>query len=165
MKKMLKLSSCLLLAILMLNGCNRDSNDEDLFNYKGSYVGDASGVGNILNRLPVAGYTKDFELQTAEEPYGVILNYDSSESEAERKESIIYTATYLFTLIRNVDWIKFNFDGQEYQVNKEQLESWYGQDLSKDINSFKNEDELNAFIDKQLGDKEKVEQLLYDSKK
>ena len=149
----------------MVIGCNSQSNDKDLFDYQGSYVGDSSAVGNILNRLPVIGYTKDFELQTNEEPYGIILNYDGSESELEQKESLIYTATYLFTMIRNVDWIKYNFDGQEYQVNKKELENWYGQDLSKDMSTFKNEDELNALIDKHLSDKNKVNQLFYNSKK
>lgn len=164
-KQLLKLPSCLLSAVLMVSGCNSKGNDKDLFNYKGSHVGDTSAVGNILNKLPFTGYSKDFELQTGEKPYGVILNYDDSESETERKEIIVYTATYLFILVQNVDWIKYNFDGQEYQVNKQELQNWYGQDLNKEMSTFKNQDELNVLIDKQLNDEEKVKQLLYNSKK
>ena len=139
----------------MVYGCSSQSNDKDLFNYRGSYVGDNSAVGNILNNLPVTVYTKDFDLQTNEEPYGIILNYDGSESKAERKESFIYTATYLFALIRNVDWIKYNFADQEYEITKEKLQRWYGGNFS----NFQNEAELNSFIEQYLEDEDKVNQL------
>ena len=159
MKQILKLSSCLLLAVLMISGCNSKITDKDLFSYKDSYVGDASAVGNILNRLPVTGYSKDFELQTGNKPYGIILNYDDlkskAQSDAERKKIIVYTASYLFTLIQNVEWIKYNFAGQEYEISKEKLQRWY----DEDFRNFQNEAELNSFIEQHLNDKEKVNQL------
>lgn len=155
MKQILKLSSCLLLAVMTFSGCTKAASNEDLFDYKGAYVGDASAVGNILNRLPVTGYSKDFELQTGQKPYGIILNYNGSESDAERKEIMIYTASYLFTLIQNVDWIKYNFADQEYEITKEKLQQWYGKDLS----NFQNEAELNSFIEQYLKDEDKVNQL------
>ena len=155
MKQILKFSSCLLLAVITFSGCTQTTSDEDLFNYKGSYVGDASAVGNILNGLPVIGYSKDFELQTGQKPYGIILNYDSLESETERRAIIIYTASYLFTLIQNVDWIKYNFADQEYEITKENLQQWYGKNLS----SLQNEAELNDLIEQHLDNKQQVDQL------
>ena len=155
MKKKLKLSFYLLLAILVLSGCNKSINDEDLFNYKGSYVGDASAVGNILNNLPVTGYTQDFELKTEEAPYGIVLNYDGSESVAEQKEIIIYSATYLFALIQNVEWVQYNFSNQHYKITKQEINNWYGEDLE----SLKSEDELNAFIKSHLNSSNNLELL------
>lgn len=55
-KQILKLPSCLLLAVLVVNGCNSKGNDKDLFSYKDLYVGNVSVVGNILNRLYVQAY-------------------------------------------------------------------------------------------------------------
>lgn len=157
-KSLLKLSACLLLAVLMLNGCEtkNTTTKQDLFQYKGSYVGDGSAVGNILNHLPVTGYSKDYELQTAQAPYGIILNYDGSETKQERQKIIIYTATYLFTLIRNVDWITYNFDGQEYKLTKQTLQQWYNNDLT----GIQNEDDIKSLINSQVNNLDKVEQLI-----
>ena len=158
MKPILKFSSVFLAALLLMGGCNSQSVDQDLFKYKGAYVGDNSAVGNILGRLPVAGYSKGFELATVKEPYGVILNYDGSESLQERQQTVVYTATYLFTLIRNVDWISYNFGNQQIKVTKAELQHWYGDD--EDLSRFKSEKELNAFIDAHLDDENKVDELL-----
>ena len=135
---MLKFSSFLLLVILIISGCNTKNGEEDnIFKYKDSYVGDASAVGNSASRLQGAEHYKGFELKTAEKPYGIILNYDWSDSEQNYKKTAIYNATFLFALIKNADWIMFNFDDQEYKITKENLQNWYGKDLSE----LKNEDE------------------------
>ena len=79
-----------------------------------------------------------FELKTKEKPYGIILNYDWLESEQNYKETAIFNATFLFSLVQNVDWITFNFDNREYKITKGNLQEWYGKELSE----FKNEEEL-----------------------
>src|SRR3954453_2013029 len=101
-----------LLVLFLLSGCN--SNDRninnDIFQFKDTFVGDNSAVGNIANQLPGAEQLNGFELKTKEEPYGIILNYDWIESEQEYNETVTYNATFLFTLVQNVDWITFNSD-------------------------------------------------------
>lgn len=129
------------------------------FKYKGAYVGDNSAVGNILTRLPVSSYSKDFELSTVTEPYGVTVNYDGSESPQERPRIIVYTATYLMSLLRNADWVVFNFADQSFKLTKTQLQAWYGEDLSR----YKNEDELNTLIEKNINDQDKINALLHQS--
>ena len=73
---MIKLLFFSLLVLLLLSGCN--SNDRninnDIFQFKDSFVGDNSAVGNIVNQLPGAEKLNGFELKTNEEPYGIILN-------------------------------------------------------------------------------------------
>ncbi|ARD46981.1 DUF4825 domain-containing protein [Sporosarcina sp. P37] len=155
MKQITALLSFLLLAILFISGCNTRSADEDVFIFKGSYVGDNSAVGNIVNHLRFAGHFKEFELKTKEEPYGIVLNYDEAETEQHNKETAIYNATFLFALIQNADWIICNFDGEEYKITKEDLQSWYGEDFS----AFESEDELKTFIQKHLDDKDKLNQI------
>ena len=155
MKQILKLSSFLLLAILIVSGCNTKNGEEDIFKFKDSYVGDNSAIGNIVNQLQGAEYFKGIELKTKEKPYGIILNYDWSESEQNYKKTAIYNATFLFALVQNVDWIIFDFGNQEYKITKEILQNWYGEDFS----GLQSEDELKTFIQKHLDDEDKVKPL------
>ncbi|WP_301553550.1 DUF4825 domain-containing protein [Desulfuribacillus stibiiarsenatis] len=151
-----------LLVMFLLSGCNLNSNhpNVDLFQYKDSYVGDNSAVVNTVIHLQGAKHFSGLELKTKAEPYGIIIKYDWSESELNVIETVIYNATYLFALIQNVDWITFHFemvDGmEEYKINREDLQAWYGIDLSE----IDNEDRLQELIQKSLEDEKKINQLL-----
>ena len=122
----------------LLYGCNANNKNGNIFQFKDSFVGDNSAVGNIANQLRSGENLEGFELKTKEKPYGIILNYDWLESEQNYKETAIFNATFLFSLVQNVDWITFNFDNREYKITKGNLQEWYGKELSE----FKNEDEL-----------------------
>jgi hypothetical protein len=98
---------------------------------------------------------RGLELKTKETPYGIILNYDGSESEKNDKRTVIYNATYLFALIQNAEWITFNFKHQEYKITKDALIEWYGEDFS----TFQSEEELKTLIQKRWDDEYKVNQL------
>ena len=156
MKQIFKFLSSSLLVILIVSGCNINNGEKNnIFKYKDSYVGDASAVGNSASRLQGAEHYKGFELKTSEKPYGIILNYDWSDSEQNYKKTAIYNATFLFALIKNADWITFNFDDHEYKITKENLQNWYGKDLS----DLKNEDETKKLAQKYLEDESKINQL------
>jgi len=139
----------------MASGCSTKAKEDDLFKFKGTYVGDNSAIGNIVNQLQGAEHLKGFELKSEEKPHGIILNYDGSEPEQSHKITAVYNATFLFTLVQNVDWITFNFGNQEYKITKENLQNWYEEDFRK----LPNEEELKTFIKKHLDDEEKLNQL------
>ena len=109
-----------------------------------------------MNQLPGAEQFNGLELKTNEEPYGIILNYDWTESEQEYKETEVYNVTFLITLVQNVDWITFNSNIDEYTISKETLHEWYGKELSE----VQNEVELRELIQEYLEDENKVNQLL-----
>ena len=155
MKKRLKLLSCSLLVISVASGCNTKTNEEDVFQYKNAYVGDNSAVINIVNHSMQSDNFKGLELKTKETPYGIILNYDGSESEKNDKRTVIYNATYLFALIQNVEWITFNFNNQEYKITKDALIEWYGEDFS----TLQSEKELKTLIQNNWDDEQRVNQL------
>ena len=152
---MLKLLSCSLLVISVASGCNTKTTEEDVFQYKNAYVGDNTAVINIVNRSMQSDNFRGLELKTKETPYGIILNYDGSESEKNDKRTVIYNATYLFALIQNAEWITFNFDHQEYKITKDALIEWYEEDFS----TFQSEEELKTLIQKRWDDEYKVNQL------
>ncbi|WP_245719426.1 DUF4825 domain-containing protein [Pelagirhabdus alkalitolerans] len=151
---MVKLVLFSLLILIFLSGChsNATATDVDLFQYKNSYVGDNSAVVNTVIHLQGAQHFSGIELKTKEEPYGIVVNYAWSESELNEKEVAINNASYLFTLIQNVDWVTFNFemhDGKEvYEMTRENLQERYEKELSE----IDNEDELNELIQESLGD-------------
>ncbi|ANU27037.1 DUF4825 domain-containing protein [Planococcus versutus] len=151
---MLKFMTFLFVVTLIVSGCNTKK-EEDLFNFKGSHVGDNSAVINIVSQLKGATYSKDFELKTTEEPYGIILNYDWSDSEMNYKKTSIYNATFLFALIENLDWVTFNFDNQPYKITRESLQNWYGENL----NELENESKTEKLIQRHLEDDSKINQL------
>ena len=155
MKQILKFLFLSLLVILIVSGCNTNNEKENLFKFKDSFVGDNSAVGNIVNQLQGAKHFKGFELKTKEKPYGIILNYDWSDLEQNYKKTAVFNATFLFTLVQNLEWVHFNFANQEYKITKENLQNWYGEDFSE----FKNEDDLKALTQKHLENEDKVNQL------
>ena len=152
MRRVINILFFSLFVMLFLNGCNSIDVKDDIFQFKDSFAGDNSAVVNITNQLRNSEHLEEFELKTKEKPYGIIINYDLETSEQEYNETVIYNATFLFTLIQNADWITFNFGNHEYKVTKENLQDWYGRDL----NEFTNEEELHKFVQEQLEDESKV---------
>ncbi|MGJ7911485.1 DUF4825 domain-containing protein [Neobacillus sp. LXY-1] len=158
---MIKFFFLFMLLLLIFNGCSSstESNlNKDLFKYKNSYVGDNGAVGNITRQLPSpeGEGINGLELKTEEKPYGIIVNYKNIQTnettEKNYEKTALYNATFIFALVKNVDWVQFNFVEKEYKVTREELQKWYG----KDLREFENEDELSKFTKRNLTDKNKV---------
>ncbi|MBU5228396.1 DUF4825 domain-containing protein [Clostridium senegalense] len=139
MKKILRLLiPIMLMLLLMLVGCELKNKDEvelslnKLLEYKDSYVGDISAVGNILSELPLNESGNGVELKTDEKPYEITVNYNLKD---DLKEEILEkNAIVLFALIKNVDTINFkieNLDNKVYKYNKDELIEKYEVDFKK----------------------------------
>nr|WP_255473375.1 DUF4825 domain-containing protein [Planomicrobium sp. CPCC 101110] len=151
-----------LFVLVFLSGCisNAKSAEADLFSYKGSYVGDNSAVVNTVIQLKGAEHFSGVALQTKEEPYGIIIDYDWAASEEDEQKTVIHNASYLFALIQNVDWVVLNFETaegvKEFKITREELESWYNLKLSE----VENEEKLTELIQTHSEDAEEIAQLL-----
>ncbi|WP_134703160.1 DUF4825 domain-containing protein [Ammoniphilus sp. YIM 78166] len=160
MKQTPKILSFLMIVLLILNGCSPTDvhKEDDLFQYKNSYVGDNGAVGKIASRLPNPNgeHPNGMELQTKEEPFGIILNYIEAEKsdgmETNYKELALYNATFILALVHNAEWVQFNFVEKEFIVTREKLHSLY----EKDIRQFNNEEELRKVIIEKLEDEDRV---------
>ncbi|WP_409250593.1 DUF4825 domain-containing protein [Bacillus sp. SCS-153A] len=150
-----------LLASLLLISCESGTVNEDLYQYKGSFVGDNGAVGNITRQLPIPDgeQMNGLELQTTEEPYGIILNYKEAElsedMDTDYHELAIYNASIILSLVKNADWVQFNFLEKELTVTRESLEKWYGIDLRE----FSSQDEISKFIQEYLQNEEQVKRF------
>ncbi|APZ48811.1 DUF4825 domain-containing protein [Jeotgalibaca sp. PTS2502] len=164
MKKVTKYIFFSLLILMFINGCSSDNNEknttnENIFQYEGTLIGDNSAVINIIGQLQHSEEFNEVSLQTESEPYGMTLTYneiDATMIEEEYEETVIYNATFLFALIDNAEWITFVFENDEYKITKEELQKWYGKELSE----FNNEEELISLVQEQLEDGNKVNRLL-----
>lgn len=147
-----RLAAFAVVLLLAMAGCSpaADSGQTDLFRYKGSYVGDNSAVGNIVERLPGSKDFRGRELKTAEEPYGIVLRYAPEEGMApgEVYERLFYNAAFLFALVSNAEWIEFQYGDQSVKVTRDALEDRYGTDLRR----FSSEEELDTFLKERLKD-------------
>lgn len=146
--------------LLAITGCSTsDDTSEDIFQYKDSLVGDNSAVGAIISQLPFEKYYQEFALKTKEEPYGILLKYDiNAESPAlndeNMKELALCNSAYLFTLVKNVEWVQYDFGNQKLKVNKKELQKWYGKELS----SIPSEKDLKKLLQERLSDKNEITQ-------
>lgn len=151
----------LLSLMIVLSGCSQNANSKtDLFHYKNSYVGDNSAVGNIVNQLPHSKALNQISLDTKAEPYGITLEYvdiNDKDADKEIKETVIYNSTFLFALIKNVDWITFKFPDKQFTVTKEKLQDWY----SNKLDGFEKEQDLKKLIQEHLESEDSVNQFLH----
>ena len=150
MKKLIIVSS---LILLVLVGCGKSSNTIKLLNYKDSYVGDNSAIGNIINLLPAHEYLDGFELQTMQEPYTITINYkdfngmtiksnNGKTQKASLDQILQGNSMVIFSLIKNAEIINFNVEGYDIvSFDKVILSDKYGSNLdsiSQDESSLQN---------------------------
>lgn len=121
---MKRLIMVLMLTLLGLVGCKQSTPMAELLNYKGSYVGDNSAIGNIIERLPAHEYLDGFELQTSQEPYEITINYknfdeatieleDGSTPKVSSNEILQSNSMIILSLVTNAEIINFNIENQE----------------------------------------------------
>ncbi len=103
---------------------------QKLFDSKTDYVGDNSKVGSILNLLssPENATNMTFELETAQEPYGITVHYqvkeiiNTQEAQAALYPGFQQNALILYSLIGNVTNITFIIEadgiGLPYNFNR-----------------------------------------------
>lgn len=153
---MKKISFAFILSLLFAGCTGRDPDllNVDLFQYKDTYLGDNSAVGNLLNQLEDSEELKQFSLNTGEKPYGITLDYLHLESN-NAHEMVITNSTFLFALIQNLDEVTFQFKDREIIVTQEVLENGYG----KSLNEFETEQELRTSIQEQIESYDLIKQI------
>jgi len=89
---------------------------ENLLSYKHSYVGDNSAVGGIISELPAGETLDQFELRTSDQPYGIIVTYDTTSSKWHEEMSqnvMMYNSAAFFALVDNVEVVTFVLKGDK----------------------------------------------------
>lgn len=130
---------------------------ENIIKYKNNYIGNNSNTGNLINDLPLSEYGYVIEIDSAN--LGLIIDYHITDwyitDESYFKKALIYNSVSIFSLIDNVEYIKFNFTGNSYMTTRDKIEENYP-NYSKIKLSNEN---FNEYLEKKLNDGEFVENI------
>lgn len=135
---------------------------ESLARYKNPYLGNNSNTGNLLNHLPLAEYGVIFEIDDVN--CGLIVNYQVTDwyvnADHYVEQGMVYNTLALFGLIDNLEYVRYNFSGRNYQkITRQDVEVCYP--LFDDIFSVDKIDQelFNEKIEKMINDIEQVSVL------
>lgn len=135
---------------------------EKLAKYQNPYLGNNSNTGNLLNHLPLAEYGVIFEIDDVN--CGLIVNYQVTDwyvnNDHYVEQGLVYNTLALFGLIDNLEYVRYNFSGRNYQkITRQDVEMCYP--LFDDIFSVDKIDQelFNEKIEKMINDKEQVSVL------
>lgn len=135
---------------------------EKLAKYQNPYLGNNSNTGNLLNHLPLAEYGVIFKIDDVN--CGLIVNYQVTDwyvnNDHYVEQGLVYNTLALFGLIDNLEYVRYNFSGRNYQkITRQDVEMCYP--LFDDIFSVDKIDQelFNEKIEKMINDKEQVSVL------
>lgn len=116
-------------------------NEDDLNNllkHRSKYIGDASNVSNLLNKLPYGDRKNGISLETDSSPYGITVNYNLEDAEKIQDKVhliepvLIDNALILFSLIENVETVNFNIlsaNGYKFQFTRTEMQEYFDKEL------------------------------------
>ncbi|SOC42338.1 DUF4825 domain-containing protein [Ureibacillus acetophenoni] len=131
----------------------------EIFDYKGAYIGDHLSVGKIISYSLENRKAKGIQLFTSNEPFGVRTFMETTMVPSKDYETIFTTASYLFTLIRNIEFVEFEYKDQVYMITKSDVELTF----NVDYYSIEDENELRSVISdllKSESSKKFIQQLI-----
>lgn len=147
----------------------------EFYSLKTPYIGDATKVGRIIQKLPLYQYTNGMQLHTKEEPYGLTVVYDLTsfggvlydESEARApidsrgwdpnpylKAQLFQNSAVLLSLIDNCSMVELVINGMlesgapytyHFLLDRQVLEQELGMNLEKQTSSL---EEYQVFFER-----------------
>lgn len=138
---------------------NRDeAGIDNIIKYKNEYVGNNSNDGNLIRSLPLSEYGYVFEIDSTK----LILTIDYQVTDwyinnnHYLEKSLLYNSVSLFSLIDNVQSVKFNFSGKTYTVTRSKVEELYPNYEDVVANGTLYKDNFNKYVESKMSDDEFV---------
>lgn len=125
----------------------------NVLKFKSKYMGDFSNFDHLISSLPLNHIERTYQLYS--DQLTAQINYKDTVSGIGRtkvERGLIYNATAAFALIDNLNTINFDFMDLDYQVTRQDVESWYGVTVS----TLLDEDTWRTKVQEQLDDEEYV---------
>lgn len=128
---------------------------EYIFEARNPYIGDHIADGHILRMLNMFSMGRfTTELQTSEEPYGIILHFEEApEMAASFHAKMLQKAAIFLTLTENAGYFEWTYPGEDLNVTRRRY-------FTEDIESMLGISDLKAFAQKE----ETLEELLSEVK-
>ncbi len=99
--------------------------------YKNKYMGNASNLINLNQKLPLGDVSKTFQLYP--EDRIAELNFKETPvnmDDREFQQAMLYSFTANFVLIDNLDGMRWNLEGRSYYADRSSIEQWFDKPLS-----------------------------------
>ena len=100
---------------------------DNIIKYKNKYIGNNSNTGNLVNSLPLSEYGYEIEIDSKD--LGLTINYHMTDwyinENLYLEKCLIYNSVSLFYLIGNLEYVKYNFSGNSYEIKREDIENIY----------------------------------------
>lgn len=130
---------------------------ENIIKYENKYIGNNSNIGNLILNLPLANYGYDFIINS--ETLELTINYRMSTLYLEKylDKALIYNSVSIFSLIKNVNKITYNFSGSSYTITREQIENNYKDYTKIQTKEKVNKDKFKELVEHKMNDEEFIE--------
>lgn len=131
---------------------------DNIIKYKNEYVGNNSNDGNLISSLPLSEYGYVFEIDST----NLVLTIDYQVTDwyinnnHYLEKSLLYNSVSLFSLIDNVQSVKFNFSGKTYGVTRSKIEELYPNYKGVVTNGTLYKDNFNKYVEEKMNDDEFV---------
>ncbi|WKY45674.1 DUF4825 domain-containing protein [Eubacteriaceae bacterium ES2] len=133
MKKIIVLALCLFLMGIGSSGCSQLTDEaksnisekvsatvSELYSSKVESLGDNSAVSKLIGEVGLGNITNyTIELQTGQEPYGLIINV-AEQDDSFTESDFSLTAVQLLGLISNLDYVEVNNGDQHYKMTTDE---------------------------------------------
>lgn len=141
---------------------NRDkSGIQNIVQYKNKYIGNNSNTGNLINALPLSEYGFVFEIDSKN--CGLIIDYHFTDwynnENLYIEKSLIYNAVSTFSMIDNLEYIKFNFSGSTYSITREDIVQNYPHYSKIFTKNEINQDNFNKYVEQKMNDKRFITEM------
>lgn len=98
---------------------------------KSPYIGNASNVGNLFERLPLSNTGRKYEIDSDNCTLTVYyLDFTIDIGESKIQQDLLYNTVAAMASIDNLSGITYKFYDKEYTFSREQIENVYGNDLA-----------------------------------
>ena len=126
---------------------------DNIVKYKNKYVGNNSNDGNLIGSLPLSEYGYVFQIDSNN--LGLIIDYHITDWYINEnyylEKSIVYNSVSIFSLIDNVEYIKYNFSGKTYEVKRENVENNFP-NYEKIVKDGINKEAFNKYLEQKVSD-------------
>ena len=100
---------------------------DNIIKYKNKYLGNNSNTANLVRNLPLSEY--GYEIEIDSKNLGLTINYHMTDWYINEnnylEKCLLYNSVSIFSLIDNIEHIKYNFSGNSYEVKRKDIESKY----------------------------------------
>ena len=141
----------------------KKSGIDSIINYENDFIGNSSNAGGLISSLPLSEYGYVFEIKSDGQKNGLVIDYHMTDwydnDDLYVEKSLLYNSVSIFALIKNADYIQYNFSGSAYKVTRAAIEKHYPKYETIVKNSKINKDAFNQYVERKMNDYDFVESV------